>query len=115
VAFNARLALRATRWYYTLPERRLLLRQPRRPKLLSLVMIWSDSFQHFVMDTLAKARVHGGGGVVGGQSRVAPAGSLPLAWRAWCVAYPRARGLSQRATPVATMLCTACMRWAVWV
>lgn len=53
--FNRWLFLRTTRWYYTLPSVHRRLQGPRLPAAVSLVMTWSDSFQHFVMDTLTKA------------------------------------------------------------
>jgi hypothetical protein len=54
--FNRWLFLRTTRWYYTLPSVHRRLQGPRLPAAVSLVMTWSDSFQHFVMDTLTKVR-----------------------------------------------------------
>jgi hypothetical protein len=54
--FNRWLFLHGGRWYYTLPTvcRRV---HARLPSAVSLVMVWSDSFQHFVMDTLTKVRM----------------------------------------------------------
>jgi hypothetical protein len=52
--FNADVHVRGGKWYFELPGgvARPVLRRFRR--LLSLVMVWSDSFQHFVFDTLPK-------------------------------------------------------------
>lgn len=53
--FNRWLFLRGTRWYYSLPPA-LLFTGPRVKRVVSLVMIWSDFFQHFVFDSLTKVR-----------------------------------------------------------
>ena len=63
--FNQWLFLRSTRWYYTLPSS-VLFTGPRLKRVVSLVMTWSDYFQHFVFDALTKVDpdgAHCGGSV----------------------------------------------------